>query len=305
VQQSSFTNAEGTRDYQFYIPSGYHGQAVPLLLMLHGCTQTPEDFALGTHMNTLAERETFVVVYPRQGRWEQLNRCWHWYSAAHQERDRGEPSLLAGLTQSVQQQYHIDPQRVYVAGLSAGAAMAVILGATYPDLYAAIGVSAGAEYKAAQSWFWVWPVTWYGGPDPEEQGRLAYRAAGAATRVVPVIVFHGTRDWQFAPVNAQQVISQWAQTNDLASDGGQDNDNMTDQAAAQQRGQVAGGYAYTHSVYKDDHGQVLMEQWRVEGMGHSWSGGDARGSYTDPKGPDASAEMVRFFLAHPRREPPT
>ena len=178
--------------------------------------------------------------------------------------------------------------------------MAVIMGATYPDLYAAIGVSAGFEYQAARSPAAVWVVGQRGGPDPARQGTLAYGAAGAAARVVPVIVFQGANDSVVNPINAGQILSQWAQTNDLASDGGVDNDNITDQGAVTSRGQVPNGYAYTRSVYPDHTGKALMGKWVIETMGHAWSGGSPTGSYTDPKGPDASEAMLHFFTAHPK-----
>ena len=297
---SSYTNAYGTRTYKLYIPSGYRNQRVPLVVMLHGCTQNADDFAAGTKMNAIAERETFLVVYPEQSPAANTSRCWNWFDPASQERDAGEPSIIAGITQGMIAQYRVNPDRVSVAGMSAGGAMAVIMGATYPDLYAAIGVSAGLEYKAAENAAAALIAQETGGPDPNEQGRLAYLAGGAAARVVPTIVFHGQLDPTVNVVNGHQVLSQWAQTNDLADDD-RDNNSIDDQPEAIAPGQVPGGYAYTRYVYAGDGHTNLMEKWIVETMTHRWSGGSTAGSYTDPKGPDASEEMVRFFGQHPKR----
>ena len=296
----TYTNQYGTRGYKLYVPGGYKSQRLPLIVMLHGCTQNPDDFAAGTKMNAIAERETLLVVYPEQSPAANASRCWNWFEPAHQTRGAGEPSIIAGITQAVIAQYRVDPARVYVAGMSAGGAMTVIMGATYPDLYAATGVSAGLEYKAAGDLAGGLLAQETGGPDPNQQGRLAYAAGGAAARVVPTIVFHGRLDATVAVVNGHQVLSQWAQTNDLADDG-RDNASVTDQPSASLSGQVPGGYAYTRSLYNDAKRAVLMEKWIVETMTHKWSGGSPAGSYTDPKGPDASEEMWRFFRERPRR----
>jgi len=298
-KEGVFTSEYGSRRYKLYIPSGYQGQAVPLVVMLHGCTQDPADFAAGTKMNTLAEQQPFLVVYPEQPVFANISKCWHWFLPAHQQRGTGEPALIAGMTQTIMTTYQVDPSRVYIAGLSAGGAMTVVMGATYPDLYAAIGVSAGFAYQAARDPLAVLKVAQQGGPDPRQQGTLAYQAAGAAARVVPVIVFHGADDRIVNPVNAEQVLSQWAQTNDLASDDGLDNDNISDTSSCTPAHSTA-GYPYTKCVYPDENGEVLMEKWLVYTMGHRWSGGSSAGSYTDPKGPDASEAMIRFFFAHPK-----
>lgn len=298
---STYTNDSGTRAYKWFIPSGYHGQRVPLVVMLHGCTQNADDFAAGTKMNTIAERETFIVLYPEQSSEANANSCWNWFEPAHQERGKGEPAIIAGITQKLMSQYNIDHNRVYVAGMSAGGAMTVIMGATYPDLYAGIGVSAGLEYKAAHDLLSAISAQELGGPDPNQQGGLAYLAAGSEARVVPTIVFHGQNDLTVQVVNGHQVLSQWAQTNDYADDG-LNNDSITDQAAYVEQGQVPNGYTYTRSVYKDSKGEEMMEKWIVDTMTHRWSGGSTEGSYTDPKGPDASEEMYRFFMQNPKNK---
>ncbi len=296
----SFSNQDGTRAYKLYVPSGYRSQRLPLVVMLHGCTQNAGDFAAGTKMNALAERDTFLVLYPEQSSAANGSMCWNWFEPAHQARGAGEPSIIAGMVQSTLARYRVDADRVFVAGMSAGGAMAVILGATYPDLFAAIGVSAGLEYKAATNLAGALIAQETGGPDPNLQGKLAYAASGSAARVVPTIVFHGQNDLTVAVVNGHQVLSQWAQTNDLA-DEGRDNGSISDTPAATFHGQVPGGYAYTRYVYTDAKRNALMEKWIVQTMTHRWSGGSAAGSYTDPKGPDASEEMLRFFREHPRK----
>jgi len=298
----SFTSATAPdgRVYKIYVPSGYQaGTAVPLVLMLPGCTQDPDQFATGTEMNTYAEQYNFIVAYPDQPTTANPNKCWNWFEPAHQARGSGEPKSLVGVVNHIKSRYSIDSNRVYVAGLSSGGAMAVILGATYPDVFAAIGVGSGLEYKAATSMVEAFIAMSNGGPDPVAQGNAAYNAMGSYKRVVPVIVFHGTADYTVATVNGHQVLSQWAQTNDRASDGS-DNNNIDDVADETINGQVPGGRSYTRYVYKDSTtGQIVMEKYIVNSMGHAWSGGSSQGSYTDPSGPKASLLMWEFFMNHP------
>jgi poly(hydroxyalkanoate) depolymerase family esterase len=291
----SVSNTSGTRDYKLWVPINYDGKrAVPLVLMLHGCTQNPDDFAAGTQMNALADTHTFLVAYPDQPSSANGNKCWNWFQPAHQQRGMGEPSLLAAVVQQVQATYRVDPERIYVAGMSAGGAMAVIMGATYPDLFRGVGVSAGLEYKAAEDLLGALAAQQAGGPDPNQQGRAAYQAMGTYARRMPVIVFHGSLDPTVNRVNGDQTLNQWAQTNDLLDDGA-DNNSVDDVPEVTIAGKVPDGYTYTQSVYHDAKGKLLSEKWIVDGMTHRWSGGSAEGSYTDPKGPNASAEMWRFF----------
>ena len=279
----SFTNRAGTRAYRLYVPSGAAGQALPLVVMLHGCTQNAEDLAAGTRMNELAERDGFLVVYPEQSARANGQRCWNWFKGEDQRRERGEPSIIADITRQVAATQPVDLGRIYVAGMSAGGAMAVIMGATYPDLYAAVGVHSGLAYGAAQDMPSAFMAMKQGASDPAQGKTRAAQDAGAVdlARAVPTIVFHGDRDGTVHPRNGEQVLNQWA--GDSAR-------------ATVRRGQVPGGRAYTRSVYRDAGGRAVAERWIVHGAGHAWSGGSERGSYTDPKGPDASAEMVRFFL---------
>ncbi|MBA3425602.1 MAG: PHB depolymerase family esterase [Rubrobacter sp.] len=294
----SYTNESGTRSYRLYVPSGAagrSGQSLPLVVMLHGCTQNPDDFAAGTSMNALAESGKFFVVYPEQSGSANMQRCWNWFQAGDQQRDRGEPSIIAGITREILITHPVDPQRVYVAGMSAGGAMAAIMAATYPDLYAAVGVHSGLAYGAAHDMPSAFRAMKQGAPDAAP-GTL--HGPGSArtndlTRAVPTIVFHGDRDNTVHRRNGEQVLRQWSGAGAASAAG----------RATVRQGQATGGRAYTHSVYLDADGNPVAERWIVHGAGHAWSGGDLRGSYTDPQGPDASAEMVRFFLEHPQPKP--
>lgn len=295
----SYTNQAGTRTYKLYIPSGYHGQTLPLVVMLHGCTQTPDDFAAGTGMNVLAEEHQCFVVYPAQAPAANGSKCWNWFNAADQHRDQGEPSIIAGITRRIIGTYPVDARRVYVAGLSAGGAMAAIMGMTYNDLYAAVGIHSGLPYAVAHDLPSALTAMKEGGPTPGRQRDVGVPGAERCSLVVPTIVFHGDRDTKVHPRNGDQVIAQW--TTIHARDGAHDKARVDPQVTVQ-RGQVPDGHAYTRAVYHDASGQTVLEQWRVHGAGHAWSGGSASGSYTDPKGPDAAKEMIRFFYEHPRRE---
>lgn len=300
-QQYQYKDATGDHLYFVYTPTTYHpGTAVPLLVMLHGCSQTAADFAAGTGMNDLAEQYGFIVVYPQQKRISNRTLCWNWFKSSHQFRDRGEPALIAQMVQAVSEntsQWTIDSSRVYVVGASAGAAMAVILGATYPDIFAAIGVHSGVEYQAVTNIIGGLKVMFGGGPDPVKQGRRAYEAMGSYTRMMPTIVFQGTRDKIVHPINGDQVVQQWMQTNHLASDGlyVADFNNPTTATF----GQVPEGYAYTVSTWKDHAGKEVQQYWKILGLAHAWSGGNPAVSYTDPEGPNASEAMYQFFMNHP------
>jgi poly(hydroxyalkanoate) depolymerase family esterase len=278
----SYSNQAGSRPYKLYVPSGYHGQALPLIVMLHGCTQSPDDFAAGTGMNALAEERTCLVVYPVQTSGANASKCWNWFSPTDQRRDQGEPSLIAGITRQVMGDYAVDPRRVYVAGLSAGGAAAAIMGTTYPDLYAAIGVHSGLACGAAHDMPSAFAVMRQG-----DAGAGVAKGLEENRRPIPAIVFHGDRDTTVHPRNGDHVVAQ--------SRSG----TAADLEATMQRGQVPGGHAYSRTVYGDASDRAILEHWVIHGAGHAWSGGSPVGSYTDPRGPDATREMLRFFLDHP------
>jgi poly(hydroxyalkanoate) depolymerase family esterase len=274
-EERSYANAAGSRAYKLYVPSGHTGQALPLVVMLHGCTQSPDDFAVGTRMNDLAEEQTFLVAYPAQTQAANASKCWNWFSAGDQHRDQGEPSLIAGITRQIMRDFPVDPRRVYVAGLSAGGAAAAIMGSTYPDLYAAIGVHSGLACGAASDVPSAFAAMRQGGARRQEQ----------FGRAVPTIAFHGDRDTTVNPINSDHVIAQSKAAMNLR--------------ITVSRGEAPGGIRYTRTVQADESGRPMLEQWVLHGAGHAWSGGSAAGSYTEPRGPDASREMMRFFLQHP------
>lgn len=301
-QKFTYRNVDGSRPYFVYTPQHYRpGTKAPLVVMLHGCTQTAEDFATGTAMNELAERYGFITMYPQQTRRHNLGRCWNWHSPGHQQRGRGEPASISGIIQAVvsrSERWTIDPQRIYVAGISSGGAMAIILGATYPDLIAAIGVHSGIEYQAATGVISGLQAMRHGGPDPQLQGELAFTAMGAYARAVPTIVFHGTDDKVALPINGDQVVQQWLQTNSLASGGTYV--ARLEEPTSRTPGQTPGGHSYLVSTWDLPAGyDQAQAYWKIGGMGHAWSGGKPSGSYTDPLGPDASLTMYQFFMAHP------
>jgi poly(hydroxyalkanoate) depolymerase family esterase len=288
----AFTGDVGNMGYKLYVPSGYRaGQSVPLVVMLHGCTQSPDDFAAGTHMNTLAEEGNFLVMYPAQTASANAQRCWNWFSPGDQLRGKGEPALIAGATRQVMRDYAVDPRRVFVAGLSAGGAAAAIMGAAYPDLYAAVGVHSGLACGAARDMPSAFAAMRQGAAGTATSARNGAAGAGGSTRVIPTIVFHADKDGTVHPINGDQVIAQAG-----AAAGAK-------LPAKTEQGQVPGGRSYTRSLYATAGSAAVLEQWVVHGGGHAWSGGSAAGTYTDPSGPDASREMMRFFLEHPHPAP--
>jgi poly(hydroxyalkanoate) depolymerase family esterase len=283
----SYSNRVGTRAYKLYVPSGYRGQPLPLIVMLHGCTQSPDDFAAGTRMNLRAEEHNCLIAYPAQPTSANASKCWNWFRPGDQQRDQGEPSLIAGITRQVVSDYSVNPDRVYAAGFSAGAAATAVLAATYPDLYAAIGVHSGLACGAASDVASAFAAM-------RQNQRTARRRSGrrsgrgASSRIVPAIVFHGDRDTTVHPHNGDQVIVQLREALNI------------DLQATVQEGRVPGGRAYSRVLHHDASGQAIFEQWVIHGAGHAWSGGSPAGSYTDPQGPDATREMLRFFFDHPQ-----
>jgi len=291
--------AGGSRAYKLWAPATIETEkASPLVMLLHGCALDAQAMTEISGMNEVAEANRFLVVYPEQSRRANLLKCWNWFHPKHQTRDRGEPSILAAIIEQVCSRFRVDLDRIYIAGVSAGGAMAVIAGATYPDLFAAIAVCAGGEFKAATSVATGLSVMKHGGPDPLQQGQSAFEAmrAGLARkkkRRMPVIAFHGTADARVNPVNTEQIIAQWSATNAcLAAQQGETDFSLSEQTVA---GQVATGYAYKRRIYTDQRGELLMESWIIDGLGHAWPGSPQAHKYGDPKGPVAAREIWRFF----------
>jgi poly(hydroxyalkanoate) depolymerase family esterase len=297
--ERSYTNQAGTRSYKLYIPSGYIGQEAPLVVMLHGCTQSPNDIAAGTRMNALAEEHIFLVAYPAQAQGANMNKCWNWFEASDQQREQGEPSLLAGITHQIIDEYNVADGRVYVAGMSAGGAMAAIMADAYPDLYAAVGIHSGLAPGAAHDMPSAFAAMRQGGPATPRREVPTATATRESARIVPAIVFHGDHDKTVHPRNADLLLEHYCTAK---TTGGLEEAGGSALRGTVRQGQVPGGHAYTRATYRDAGGRAIVERWTVHGLGHAWSGGSSSGSYTDPKGPDASAEMVRFFNEHPQRE---
>ncbi|HEY2706065.1 MAG TPA: PHB depolymerase family esterase [Candidatus Dormibacteraeota bacterium] len=292
----SYSNAAGTRAYLGYVPSSYHaGTPVPLVVALHGCTQTADGFRQLTQMDSLAASRNFIAVYPEQPSSANYLQCWNWFNSQDQQRGSGEPALIAGITQWVEQHYTVDPRRVYVMGLSAGGAMASVMGATYPDLYAAIGVGSGIEYGATGIQY----VAGFGGLDPTQAGTMAYRAMGAHARAMPALIFHGGQDTTVPVINATDLVRQWLTTADLADDGRANDGSIPASPAQTLNQQSPGGVPYTVAKYVDGHGQELLQYWLVPSMAHAWSGGCACQPYASPSGPDETRAMYDFFVNHP------
>jgi poly(hydroxyalkanoate) depolymerase family esterase len=275
----SFACAAGSRSYKLYIPSRHAVGRRGLIVMLHGGTQDGDDFAAGTRMNDLAEKHGLLVAYPTQPKAANASLCWNWFTPENQIRGAGEPSIIAGITKDIIATYDIDPARVFVAGLSAGGAMAAVMGATYPDLYAAVGVHSGLPYKSAADLPSAFAAM---RGDVGPLGLRSRKSRGAANDGprIRTIVFHGDADNIVHPSNAASVVG-------TAKEG-----ESIERAEARN----TAARAHTRTVTRDKTGKVVVEQWLIHGSGHAWSGGSRDGTYTDPQGPDASSEMLRFFL---------
>lgn len=274
----TYTSDAGSRDYKLFVPSGAarsaRAERLPLIVMLHGCKQDPDDFALGTGMNELAQERGFLVAYPEQSARANQMACWNWFHVKHQERESGEPSIIAGIASEIMSEFDVDPDLVFVAGLSAGGSMAAILAATYPDLFKAAGIHSGLPCGAATDIATAFNSMRHG---------AAMEAQSAPETNVRTIVFQGDADRTVHPSNADLIVA-------FASAG------LEGVVERKEMGRSKGGVAYERTIIADWSGAPQVEYWAIEDMGHAWSGGNREGSFTDPDGPDASAEMLRFFL---------
>ncbi|GJD93443.1 extracellular catalytic domain type 1 short-chain-length polyhydroxyalkanoate depolymerase [Methylobacterium iners] len=270
-----FGNTAGSRAYDLFVPSGHAEVLLPLVVMLHGCSQSSRDFAIGTGMDRIAEEHGFLVAYPDQPRSANIAKSWNWFREGDQHRDRGEPSILAGLTRQVMEDFRVDPARVYVAGLSSGGAAAAIMASAYPDIFAAVGIHSGLASGSAGSMSEAFSVMRRG---------VSLRSSHA-THSVPTIVFHGDRDRTVSSLNGEQIFAQARPDAEVTT--------------SVVEGRSSGGMAYTQTVLTEAGTAWTSEHWVLQGAGHAWAGGNPVGSHTDPTGPDASREMARFFMSHP------
>jgi poly(hydroxyalkanoate) depolymerase family esterase len=292
-----FSNSAGTRAYKLYVPAKMSEAPLPLVVMLHGCTQSAEDFAAGTQMNRFAEEHGFLVVYPEQVASANMSKCWNWFQTEDQVRDSGEPSLIAGIVNEIAQAHRVDRRRIFVAGLSAGAAMAVILGEAYPEMFAGVGAHSGLPFASASDIPSAMAAMKGGRSGIAGLTNLTNAGPGVrrkTTQATPTIVFHGDRDHTVQQSNGAAIVQQASEAYAAATGDKSVLESTT------RRGTASGGRSFSRTVMTDPTGQPYLESWTLHGAGHAWSGGSAAGSYTDGKGPDASAEMVRFFLAQRR-----
>lgn len=282
------STGELSREYRLYAPAGA-GPDAPLVVMLHGCGQDAEAFRDATGISELADEHGFLVAYPEQDAEANPSRCWNWFEPTHHTRGQGEAAVLAQVVHDVDAAHGIDGDRVYAAGLSAGAAMSAVLGATYPDVFDAVSVHAGLPYKAAEDGASAaLAMALAHGPDPSTLGEGAFEA-GPHEDPTRVMVVHGDADTVVHPDNAARVVGQWARTNTLA---GAPMDAEPERSFTRT---PVGELASTVDCYEDADGSLLVEQWTVHGMHHAWSGGSAERAHTQPLGPDASAGVWSFF----------
>jgi poly(hydroxyalkanoate) depolymerase family esterase len=267
----TFSSAAGLRRYKLYIPANSSKRPQGLIVMLHGCNQNPDDFAVGTAMNDLAEIHGLLVAYPHQTRSNNPSSCWNWFRPSDQRRDQGEPAILAGIARELASEFNLTREQTFVAGLSAGGAMAMVLAETYPDVFAAVGIHSGVDYKSASDVASAFAAM---------RGSYVPQVVAAEPPFpVRTIVFHGTSDPTVHPSNADRISARLRLS-----------DAQHDTLNAER------GAGYTRVTLGSEKAP-LFEQWSVDGLGHAWSGGNLAGSFTDERGPNASAEMVRFFLA--------
>ena len=295
------SSAAGVRRWRLWVPAGYDAsRRFPLVVMLHGCTQDPNDFARGTRVTDHADQQGVLVLLPEQPDSANPKKCWNWYDPAHQRRDAGEPSLIAGATRQVAAAWSVDTRRTYVAGISAGAAMASLVAVAYPELYAAVGMHSGIPYRAASTVVEGVGVMANGAGDTRRLAQLAWEDMGSRARRIPAIIVQGADDPVVRLVNATHTRDVWLGMNSLVGGG-----EASAQAAARRTDGNVGGLAVTRECFGERDGSrgCEVELLMIAGLGHAWSGGSTVGTFTDERGPDATAEMLRFLLAHAM--PPT
>jgi poly(hydroxyalkanoate) depolymerase family esterase len=289
---SSYTNSSGTLSYELYVPSTYKsGTPIPLVVALHGCTETADVYRQLSGWDAEAQSKGFIVLLPQQSSSRNSTDCWNWFQQADMQRGSGEPSIIDGMVNAVESQYSVDTHRVYVAGFSAGGAMANVMAATYPDVFAAVGVGSGCEYNGL-------PCTGAPGPAATQTGQEAYQAMGGHARVMPAIVFQGDADDIVAPANAPLIVQEWQVTDNYVEDG-QASGVIPTSAASTVNSNSPGGRSYTVTTYDDAHGNDLIDYWLIHGMNHAWSGGSSTEQYADPSGPSETDAMYVFFANHP------
>ncbi|MBA3343276.1 MAG: PHB depolymerase family esterase [Gemmatimonadaceae bacterium] len=305
----TYDGPEGSRRYKLYVPTRRDGtKGTRLIVMLHGCTQDPDDIARGTRMNELARRDGFLVLYPEQPASAQPLKCWTWYDKSHQQRGKGEPGIIAGMTQRVMRENEVDPNRVYLAGLSAGAAMGAILGATYPDIYRALALHSGIAYGLATDVSQALGAMRTPGGAADALGSTVTTAMGDRKRVMSVLIVQGTVDASVNQANGPLLAAQWASANGLGTakaeavkEGKPNKEPKTKQKRNEEKtglsAKVGGPPAYSvvRSVYSAANGPPMVDLWMIQGLGHAWSGGSKEGTFTDERGPDVSSAIVSFF----------
>jgi poly(hydroxyalkanoate) depolymerase family esterase len=288
----AYTNRSGTLSYELSVPSTYRaGTPTPLVVALHGCTQSADAYRQASGWDALGQSKGFIVLFPQQSSSRNYLTCWNWFQQADMQRGSGEPAIIAGMVRAIEHGYSIDSHRIYVSGFSAGGAMSNVMAATYPDLFAAVGVGSGCEYNGL-------PCVGGQGPDPTQTGAEAYRAMGAHARVMSAIVFQGDADSIVAPANGPAIVREWQVTDNYVVSGSA-NGPIPTGSMKSSFGWVPNGRLYTVTSYPDSHGNELIEYWSIHGMNHAWSGGNASQQYADPSGPNETAAMYAFFANHP------
>ena len=294
LSSGSFTNGAGTLNYELYVPTTYKaGTAMPVVVALHGCTMTADSMRQLTGWDSLGQSKGFIVLFPQQLSSRNFLSCWNWFVPGDMQRGSGEPAIIDGMVNAVERTYSVDSHRVYVAGFSAGGAMANVMGATYPDVFAAVGSGSGCEYNGL-------PCLGIGGPSPSQTGQEAYQAMGSHARVMPAIVFQGQQDNIVAPANGPQIVQEWQVTDNYVLSGSANGPIPTNPTNQSFGGWNSGGSMYTSSSYGDSSNSDLIEFWSIQGMSHAWSGGNASQLYSYPSGPSETDAMYSFFTSHPR-----